>query len=707
MSPWREVYELARRLAPGREAVRLTNLALAASVAARTPLDGSSLRAAVAKLAVSGRLECDRGAKAWRELAEAAGGAAGRFAGIAGHDAWVQASQQADAARKSRGAYATPVELADPMARLLLRGRAEPSRILDPSAGGGALLLAVLRRIVDPRANARELAAAARRLHGVELDPVARELCCLQIWLACRGSDGIGSIASRIHCDNAITRAWSEDEPYDALIMNPPWESLRHAGSADLEERRRSVDRLCRPSSDEEGGLPPLFSRQGRGDRNLYKAFLELAPHLVRPGAPIVALIPGAWSSDLGTRQLRELYLAHTSVTQWTSFENRKGYFPIDGRYKFGILRARRDPRGTRSLRVLGMAGDARGLSARHVRVAASSLPVIGGPSRLIPDLVSDEEAHLLGKIGAAGTGLLAGRSALGAVAYERELDLTEDRKRGRFEPSAGARRIGAERWVGRGGRPLRPLIEGRMVGQYDFFEKSWVRGSGRTARWTFNNGHGLADCAPQFLAPPAAEARPRLAICDVTSATNTRTVHAAWLPPDWRCGNTAPVLVFEDETRALAALAVLNSMVFDWQARRLVAGLHLNRFYLEAMHWPRLEAAEVEALARRALELLSLNRRFQDAAPAVAVRPAAVDYVEAHAEVERLVAAGFGLTGDDLASMLDPDEADRRGFWRAYRSDPNAAAIAERLLRARGALSRQAGPFRPASASGSGGSRP
>jgi hypothetical protein len=683
MSPWRQVYEPAARLAGGRDAVRLANLALAASAGAQDPLDGRRLRAATGRLAVAGKLECDRDPKSWRELAASARAAVSGLGGVAGHDAWVQASQEADVARKSRGAYATPSALADPMARLLLgRSKAEPWRILDPSAGGGALLLAVFRRIAGPRADGNELAAAARRLHGVELDPVARELCCLQIWLACRGSDTIASIASRIHCDNAITRRWSDHEPYDALIMNPPWESLRHAQTADQEARRLTVERLCRPTLHEGSELPPLFSCQGRGDRNLYKAFLELAPHLVCIGAPIVALVPGAWSSDLGTQQLRELYLSRTSVEQWTSFENRRGYFPIDGRYKFGILRARRDPRGTRSVRVLGMADDARRLSARHVRVPAATLPLIGGSSRLIPDLVSDGEVRLLRKIGATGMGLLSGGSALGEVAYERELDLTEDRKRGKLEPSAQALRVGADRWTGRDGRSLRPLVEGRMVGQYDFFEKSWVRGSGRTAKWTYSNGHGLTDCEPQFLAPPVSKSRPRLAICDVTSATNMRTVHAAWLPSDWPCGNTAPVLVFEDETRALAALAVLNSMVFDWQARRLVGGLHLNRFYLEAMHWPSLETEDVEMLARHALELLSLNRRFREAAPGHGIRLTEVDYVNSHTEIESRVAAGFELTANDLVSVFDPDEADRRGFWRAYRSDPNAIAIAERFLR-------------------------
>jgi N-6 DNA methylase len=634
-------------------------------------------------LAVAGSLEYEGGAAGWRGLAEAARTAAPSLVGIDGHDNWVRAFQESDVARKSRGAYATPRALAEPMARLLLRRNGSvPARILDPSAGGGALLLAVFRRLVSVGAGDRDLAAAAARLHGVELDPVARELCCLQIWLASRGSEDIASIASRIHCDNAITRDWFLDEPYDALIMNPPWESLRHPGIADKEDRRSTVERLRRPVLHKGSGLPPLFSCHGRGDRNLYKAFLELAPHLVRQGAAIVALVPGAWSSDLGTQELRELYLSHTSVEQWTSFENRRGYFPIDGRYKFGVLRARRHPSGTRSMRVLGMADEARQLSGRHVRIAAGALSSIGGRSLLIPDLVSDEEARLLRRIATVGSRFFDRDSALGEVTYERELDLTEDRKRGRFGPSTQARRVAPDRWIDSDGRSLHPLVEGRMVGQYDFFEKSWVSGSGRTARWTYNNGHGLADCGPQFLAPPTTRHSNRLAICDVTSATNRRTVHAAWLPPGWRCGNTAPVLVFDNEVHALAALAVLNSMIFDWQARRTVSGLHLNRFYLEAMHWPRLDQEAIQLLAGRALELLSLGRRFREVAPDLAIPPIEIDYIGAHAEVESLVACGFGMTKADLLTVFDPSESNRRGFWREYRSDPNTEAIVERVLR-------------------------
>jgi hypothetical protein len=272
----------------------------------------------------------------------------------------------------------------------------------------------------------------------------------------------------------------------------------------------------------------------------------------------------------------------------------------------------------------------------------------------------------------------------LGPVKYERELDMTEDRKRGAFVhvTEAGATPNGDGTWADASGNAFVPLMEGRMVAAYDFHAKSWQAGSGRTARWTWSNGHRLIDCRPQFLAPPREPAPARIAICDVTSATNTRTVLATWVPPSWSCGNTAPVLVFSSERLALAGLAVMNSMVFDWLARRVVAGLHLNRFYLEALAWPTLDRSQVDQLAAAAADLTALSPRFQDLSPGtLSFSGAGLEYVSAHAAIERVVADGYGLRATDLAAVYDDDATDRRGFWRHFASDPHSLAIVESVL--------------------------
>jgi hypothetical protein len=547
-------------------------------------------------------------------------------------------------------------------------------------------LVAVLNELKRRARTEAEVKAHVARLYGVELDPIARELSCLLIWLHA-GVPQISprSVAERIDTGNAITRDWWAEEPYDGLIMNPPWDSLRHSADSDTHaelERDVTVHRLLQ-TSDSARGLPQLYSAQGRGDRNLYKAFVELAPHLLSDEGRLVALIPGAWSSDLGTAPLRRMYLRHMAIDQWTSFENLRGYFPIDGRYKFGVLIARRTPGGTARFKTRGFAAEASDLRRRHVAVSATDLDTLGGPAAILPDLVSNRERRVMLRYLSNGYPLFSAEGPLGTVRYQRELDMTEDRKRGAFVrvTDAGAVPIGDGTWAARS-EALVPLVEGRMVAPYDFHAKSWVSGSGRTADWTWSNGNRLAECQPQYVAAPREASSSRIAICDVTSATNTRTVLACWVPPSWPCGNTAPVLVFESERLALAGLAVLNSMVFDWLARRTVAGLHLNRFYLETLVWPHLQEQQLDELAAAAADLTELSPRYRDLGPdRLTTRGAGREYVQAHAHVERLVAAGYRLTATDLAAVYDPDTSDRRGFWRHFASDPHSNAVVESVL--------------------------
>ena len=64
-----------------------------------------------------------------------------------------------------------------------------------------------------------------------------------------------------------------------------------------------------------------------------------------------------------------------------------------------------------------------------------------------------------------------------------------------------------------------------------------------------------------------------RVAFRDVSRATDSRTVRACLVPPEHFLTNKAPYLAFiDDDPRAEAAcLALMNSLVFDWQARRFV----------------------------------------------------------------------------------------------------------------------------------------
>jgi hypothetical protein len=473
--------------------------------------------------------------------------------------------------------------------------------------------------------------------------------------------------------------------------MNPPWESLRHKLPRDTEgwvERDETHSRLSTTVGLGRDGLPPLFTKQGRGDRNLYKGFVELVPHLLHDGGRVGALLPGAFASDLGTQPLRDLYLEHMAIEQWTSFENLENFFPIDSRYKFGVLIARRSPAGTERMRVRFLSRSAAEIRLRHIELKRADIDELGGSAKMFPEVSNDLELSVLRRAFRTGSSFFDSKGSFGPIRYKRELDLTLDRKAGLFRHVDACLSDGyvagpAGSWT-LNEHSLVPLIEGRMVGAFDFFQKSWRAGAGRTARWTENGDVSLAGCQPQFLAERTEAGKPRIAICDVTSATNTRTMLAAWVPP-WPCGNTAPVLLLEDAEASLALLAVLNSMTFDWILRRIVAGLHLNRFYLEATPLPQIDAAQRARLAKFAAAVTSSSARVTSLSQsdrAGLPRVSRDDCGMTEAEVEATVARGYGLTPEQLGHVLSRDERERKGLWRYYAAAPEAAQIAEESLR-------------------------
>ena len=132
------------------------------------------------------------------------------------------------------------------------------------------------------------------------------------------------------------------------------------------------------------------------------------------------------------------------------------------------------------------------------------------------------------------------------------------------------------------------PFFEGRMIGQFDFCEKGWVSGKGRSAVWRRMTA-GSRQIHPQYLMAkehvPFARDQMKVAIMDITSSTNTRTMIAsalAGLP----CGHSIGVLKCSAE-RANQISAALNSYVYDFALRVRFSGLHNSWFMLEETPLP------------------------------------------------------------------------------------------------------------------------
>jgi hypothetical protein len=239
------------------------------------------------------------------------------------------------------------------------------------------------------------------------------------------------------------------------------------------------------------------------------------------------------------------------------------------------------------------------------------------------------------------------------------------------------------------------PLYEGRMIGQFDFSQKGWVSGKGRSAKWR-DIPFSEKRVEPQFCmsrteylaaedrnGSPKALRGYKLAFMDVASATNERTMIAS-VVPEMPCGNSVPVLGTSANPWLLQS--ILDSLGYDFVSRRRCSGLHLNYFVIEDSPLPRL-SGPTENLGFASLTVGGANACFSDAwlrisdskyrAPALKSMWGGTEHERRRqlAITEALAARQLGLSLADMRTIIQEcdrprDEIDERrlspnGFWR------------------------------------------
>ncbi len=158
------------------------------------------------------------------------------------------------------------------------------------------------------------------------------------------------------------------------------------------------------------------------------------------------------------------------------------------------------------------------------------------------------------------------------------------------------------------------PLYEGRMIGQFDFSQKGWVSGKGRSAVWR-DIPWDRKQIEPQFLMAegdyrrgvPAPDA-PKLAHMNIGSATNERTAIGTYVQGA-PVGHSAGVFFSHTSAHVVALTVLLNSLTFDFVARLRVVGLHLDYHVLEQNPVP-LCSPQFEALIGTGTSLILTSPR-------------------------------------------------------------------------------------------------
>lgn len=160
-----------------------------------------------------------------------------------------------------------------------------------------------------------------------------------------------------------------------------------------------------------------------------------------------------------------------------------------------------------------------------------------------------------------------------------------------------------------------------------------------------------------------------RISFRDVSRATDSRTVRACLIPPDVGLANSAPYLVFLKTAPMAQAfvLAVMNSLPFDWQARRFVE-THLNFFVLNLLCFPSVDSTPWERIGKLAARLSCVDERFTEFAKQAGVEVGTLkeDHNSVRAEIDALVAHAYGLDEADLYTIFN--DFTERAVPTAYR---------------------------------------
>ena len=478
-----------------------------------------------------------------------------------------------------------------------------------------------------------------------------------------------------LHWPLAFPQVFSRERPgFDVVVGNPPWEEvtveelgfygmfLPGVNSLRDDERDAAVTRLVRERPNLENRFQARQDRlkiqrralaagdynQMGSDPDLYKYFCQRYDMLVRERGFTGVVLPRTAFNAKGSEGFRD-WLYTQSTTHRVDFLLNSGRWIFDSepRYSIALVAAERAAPGAEHRP--GVVGTATSPAAWREQSSQDPIrlaPSAFGPGWQTPLIRSQEEADLLARLRTGG------RFPHGAGGRWRcfpvaELHETNDRP------------------FWRGSTEGEPLWKGASFDQYD------PRGTDerpcpvtpellkKVRKPRPGSGSLLASevaLADRKRAVLNELDRARVAFRDVTNRTNSRTILACLVPPRVLLTNKAPYLTFIDGLPPVqaACLGIMNSLPFDWQARRFIE-LNTNFFLLEGLRMPDLEDAEFDAISEAAARLSAVDERFAEFADATNVSVGALSTSERtrlRVEIDARVTRAWQLTSDDLRLM-------------------------------------------------------
>ncbi len=405
------------------------------------------------------------------------------------------------------------------------------------------------------------------------------------------------------------------DSGFDAVVGNPPWDTLRADPAA------RPLTTFSRESG--------CYRLQGSGHANLYQLFAERMLQLLRPGGRLGAVMPSGLSMDHGCQRLREALIERCRIDSLIGFDNREAVFPIHRGIRFVLVTADAHRPGDVLPTRFGM----------HSAVALDEIPDEGpipgctlipaslirrfsGPGLAVPELTSTRDREIVARIVDAAPALASDEGW--GVHFGRELNATDDRK---HFSHAGL-----------------PVLEGKAI---EPFVVHAARARQRIA----------PAVAARVLGSRAAFTRPRLGYREVAASTNRLTLIAAIIPAKTVTTHTIFCLrePLDDESQWFLC-GMFNSFVANYLVR-LRGGTHVTSAMIDLLRVPK-PARHDPVIREIATFARQLSRKPRDDS--------------AYIDLQARAAALYGLSREEFDHVLSTfpliDAGSRKACAVAYR---------------------------------------
>ena len=479
---------------------------------------------------------------------------------------------------------------------------------------------------------------------------------------------------------------------FDVVVGNPPWNKVKFEmpnflalhdpgirGLRTSMERDERAARLFRqrPELHEEiEGTKKMieeqrkffrpangYTIQGSGDTDLYKLFCERYASIARREGFLGVVLPRVAFLNDGSRGFRRWFFKECRPTRVDALlNNRHWAFDIHPQYAIALVVAQVGTPVTGSLTITGPARSKREyaecISGEGVKVDLAALASwtpappddsVKEPTWELPLLPTPSHVSVLSKFrrgvrfdqlqNPQNQEISKGRAVAPSLVLYTELHSAQQRALFTHPP----------------GRGRVPVWKGQSLHQY-------TPDSGEPA------GYGRSTEIEKFLrgkysvSPVCLEGfhNGRVAFRRISRSTDSRTTISCLVPPKTPLTDAIACIAFGkrndrkeawEQVERTYVLGVLNSIPFDWLARRYVETT-FNHFIMYGMSFPQTGDALWKQIGELAARLSCVDGRFAEFAAAAGVECGPLTEAERNskrAEIDALVAHAYDLTEDEL----------------------------------------------------------